>query len=35
MINRKHEKLNFNEAVSFICYHVVLLFALVCLCTNY
>lgn len=35
MINRKHDKWNFNEAVSFICYHVVLLLALVCLCTNY
>lgn len=26
MINRQHDKWNFNEAFSFICYHVVLLF---------
>lgn len=26
MINRQHDKWNFNESVSFICYHVVLLF---------
>lgn len=26
MINRQHDKWNFNEAVSFICYHVVLIF---------
>lgn len=26
MINRQHDKWNFNEAVSVICYHVVLIF---------
>lgn len=42
MINGKHDKWNFNEVVTFICYHVALLFfvvvvvvALVRLCTNY
>lgn len=35
MINRQHDKWNFNESVLFMCYRVVLLFDLVYLCSNY